>query len=63
MLNPDLTYGTSIGAGHLSMDKKYKYLIVVLLIIVSLIAFGRILSNGFINLDDNEYITEKQFIF
>ena len=44
------------------MDKKYKYLIVVLLIIVSLIAFGRILSNGFINLDDNEYITENYHI-
>jgi protein O-mannosyl-transferase len=44
------------------MDKKYKYLIVILLIVVSLIAFGRILGNDFINFDDDVYITKNNHI-
>jgi tetratricopeptide (TPR) repeat protein len=44
------------------MNKKYKYLIVVLLILASLIAFGRILGNDFINLDDDKFITENSYI-
>jgi tetratricopeptide (TPR) repeat protein len=44
------------------MNKKYKYLTVVLLIVCSLIAFGRILANDFINFDDNIYITENNHI-
>ena len=44
------------------MDKKYKYLIVILLIVFSFIAFGRILGNGFTNFDDNVYITENNHI-
>src|SRR5450759_4997117 len=44
------------------MNKKYKYLTVVLLIVCSLIAFGRILANDFINFDDNVYITENNYI-
>ena len=44
------------------MNKKYKYLTVVLLIVCSLIAFGRIVANDFINFDDNVYITENNYI-
>jgi len=44
------------------MNKKYKYLTVVLLIVCSLIAFGRIVANDFINFDDNVYITENNHI-
>lgn len=44
------------------MDNKYKYLIVVFLIVVSFAAFGRILENDFINFDDNEYITENNYV-
>jgi tetratricopeptide (TPR) repeat protein len=44
------------------MDRKYKYLTVVLLIVFSLIAFGRILGNDFTNFDDNIYITENNHI-
>jgi tetratricopeptide (TPR) repeat protein len=44
------------------MDKKYKYLTVVLLIVFSLIAFSRILGNNFINLDDTAYITGNNHI-
>ena len=44
------------------MEKKYKYLIIVLLIIASFIAFGRILNNDFINFDDTVYITENNHI-
>jgi len=39
------------------MGKKYKYFIIVLLIVFSLIAFGRILGNDFIYYDDNRLIT------
>jgi len=41
------------------MDNKYKYLILVLLIVSSLFAFGRIAGNDFINFDDPRYITEN----
>lgn len=44
------------------MDKKYKYLAVILLIVFSLIAFGRIMGNDFINFDDDQYITENNHI-
>jgi tetratricopeptide (TPR) repeat protein len=44
------------------MDKKYKYLIVVLLIVSSLFAFGRIAGNDFINFDDPRYITENPHV-
>ena len=44
------------------MDKKYKYLIVVLLIIISFIAFSRILGNDFINLDDTVYVTTNHYV-
>jgi tetratricopeptide (TPR) repeat protein len=44
------------------MNKKYKYLIIVFLIVASFIAFGRILANDFINFDDNVYITENNHI-
>ena len=44
------------------MDKKYKYLIVIFLIVASLAAYGRILNNEFVNLDDNQYITENSHI-
>jgi tetratricopeptide (TPR) repeat protein len=44
------------------MDKKYKLIIIVFLIAASCIAFGRITGNGFINLDDNAYITENHHI-
>ncbi|MBN1364330.1 MAG: tetratricopeptide repeat protein [Syntrophaceae bacterium] len=44
------------------MKRKYTYLIVILLIIVSFIAFGRIAGNDFINSDDDQYITENNHI-
>ncbi|MGV8058038.1 MAG: tetratricopeptide repeat protein [Smithellaceae bacterium] len=43
------------------MNKKYAYFI-TLLLIASLIAFGQILGNNFINFDDNEYIIENNHI-
>ncbi len=39
------------------MNKKYKYLIIIFLIVVSCAAFGRIAGNNFVNFDDSEYIT------
>ena len=44
------------------MNKKYKYLIIVFLIVASLIAFGRILGNDFVNHDDKRLITENSYI-
>jgi len=44
------------------MNRKYKYLTAVFLIVFSLIAFGRILGNGFTNFDDQVYITENNHI-
>jgi tetratricopeptide (TPR) repeat protein len=44
------------------MNKKYKYFIIVLLIVFSFIAFGRILGNDFINFDDEIYITKNQHV-
>jgi len=44
------------------MNKNYKYLIIILLILTSLIAFGSIIGNDFINFDDNVYITENNYI-
>jgi len=37
------------------MNKKYKYLIIVFLIVVSFVAYGRILGNEFITYDDDKY--------
>ena len=44
------------------MNKNYKYLIIILLILTSFIAFGRIIGNDFINFDDPVYITENNNI-
>lgn len=44
------------------MNKKFKYLIIIFLIVASFIAFGRILGNDFVNYDDNDYITENNHI-
>jgi tetratricopeptide (TPR) repeat protein len=44
------------------MNEKYKYFIILFLICFSIIAFGRILGNDFINFDDNVYITENNHI-
>jgi hypothetical protein len=44
------------------MKKKYTYLVVIFLIVVSCATFGRILGNGFINSDDDLYITENNHI-
>jgi len=44
------------------MKKKYIYLIVIFLIVASFIAYSRILDNGFVNFDDNGYITENNYI-
>lgn len=41
------------------MGNKYKYLIVIFLVVASFIAYSQILGNGFINVDDNAYITEN----
>ena len=39
------------------MNNKYKYLIIVFLIVASCIAFGRILGNDFVKFDDDRLIT------
>jgi protein O-mannosyl-transferase len=44
------------------MKKKYIYLIIIILIVSSCITFGRIVNNGFINYDDNLYITENNYV-
>jgi tetratricopeptide (TPR) repeat protein len=41
------------------MKKKYTCLIIVFLIVVSFVAFGRIAGNDFINFDDNIFITQN----
>ena len=41
------------------MNNKYRYLIIVFLIVASCIAFGRILGNDFVNFDDDRLITEN----
>ncbi len=42
--------------------KNYRYIILILLIIASCAAFGRIAGNDFINFDDDKYITENDYI-
>jgi tetratricopeptide (TPR) repeat protein len=44
------------------MNKKYKYLIIVFLIVASFIAFGRIAGNDFTNFDDTVYVTTNQHV-
>jgi tetratricopeptide (TPR) repeat protein len=44
------------------MNKKYKYLIIIFLIVASFTAFGRIVANDFINFDDTVYLTENHHI-
>jgi tetratricopeptide (TPR) repeat protein len=44
------------------MKKKYTYFIVIFLIVASFIVYGRILDNGFISLDDYQYITGNNHI-
>jgi protein O-mannosyl-transferase len=44
------------------MRGKYTYLIITFLIVASLITFGRIMGNDFVNLDDNAYITGNNYI-
>jgi tetratricopeptide (TPR) repeat protein len=44
------------------MNKKYKYFIILLLIVFCFIAFGRIAGNDFINFDDEIYITKNQHV-
>ena len=44
------------------MTKRYTYLIVIILVVVSLAAYGRILGNDFVNYDDNIYITENSHV-
>jgi tetratricopeptide (TPR) repeat protein len=44
------------------MNKKYRFLIVIFLIVASFIAYGRILGNGFVDYDDDKYITENNYI-
>jgi tetratricopeptide (TPR) repeat protein len=44
------------------MNKKHTYLIMVLLVIACLAAFGRIAGNDFVNYDDNKYIIENNHI-
>jgi protein O-mannosyl-transferase len=41
------------------MNKRYTYFIIILLIVTSFIAYGRILGNGFVNFDDEVYLTKN----
>jgi protein O-mannosyl-transferase len=43
----------------LPLKKKYNYLIIIILTVVSLAAFGRIAGNDFINFDDTGYIIDN----
>ena len=45
-----------------AINGKYIYIVIILLTFVSLAAFGRIVGNDFINLDDNKYVTENNNI-
>ncbi len=45
-----------------SSDKTKKYIIIALLIIICLVAYGRILGNDFVNIDDPVYVTENRNI-
>ena len=44
------------------MNNKYKYLIIVILILANFVAFGRIVTNDFISFDDDQYVTENNHI-
>ena len=44
------------------MNKKYTTLIIVLLVIACLAAYGRILGNDFVNYDDYRLITENNYV-
>jgi tetratricopeptide (TPR) repeat protein len=44
------------------MNKKYTYLIIVLLVIACLAAYGRIAGNDFVNYDDYRLITENNYV-
>jgi tetratricopeptide (TPR) repeat protein len=44
------------------MNKKYKYFIVIFLIVSSFMAYSRILGNEFVNYDDTGYITDNNHI-
>ena len=44
------------------MNKKYKYFVILFLIVFTFIAFGRIVGNDFINFDDEIYITKNQHV-
>jgi len=44
------------------VKKEYTYLIVIFLIVASLVAFGRIAGNGFINYDEELYITKNDHV-
>jgi len=44
------------------MINKHKYIIIVCLIVFSIIAFGRIINNDFINFDDPKLITENNHV-
>jgi len=48
--------------GSLTMSRKYTYFIILLLVLLSLLAFGQIAGNDFINYDDNRYLTENDRI-
>ncbi len=43
-------------------EKKHKYLMIVALVVFCGLAFGRVAFNGFVNLDDNMYVTENPYI-
>lgn len=45
-----------------SINKKKFFAVIILLVITSFAAFGRIAGNDFINFDDNKYITENNNI-
>lgn len=44
------------------MNKKYICLVIILLTVTSIVAFGRIAGNDFINYDDNQYIIDNDQI-
>jgi tetratricopeptide (TPR) repeat protein len=43
-------------------NKKYTGLLLIILIVITVIAFSPSLNNDFTNWDDNEYVTENQYI-
>ena len=62
MINKDMFYNKCCGYDSLSGSEKHIRLIVILLVVSSFFAYGRILTHDFINFDDPGFIFENRHI-